>query len=54
MRPDLGAKSRLIWYVFYANNFHSQKSKPSGRTTRFSAWVHCQDKKRRRIVFDEG
>jgi len=41
-------------FLFYLINFHSQKVKLCGRTTRFSAGLHCQDQKGRRPVLDGG
>jgi hypothetical protein len=41
-------------FLFYLNNFHSQKVKPCGRTTRFSAGLHCQARKGHRKVLDGG
>jgi hypothetical protein len=37
-----------VWFLFYSNNFHSQKVKP------FSAGLHCQAQKGRRTELDGG
>jgi hypothetical protein len=39
---DSGAESSKIF--FYLTNSYSQKVKPCGRTTQFSAGLHCQAK----------
>jgi hypothetical protein len=41
-------------FVFYLNNFHSQKVKPCDRTTWFSAGLHCQAHKGRWTVLIWG
>ncbi len=43
-----------VVFLFYLNNFHSQKVKPCCRTTRFSAGLHCQAQKGRWTVLQGG
>jgi hypothetical protein len=49
-----GTNSEDDTFLFYSNNSDSQKVKPFGRTTRFSAGLHCQTQKGRRTEFDAG
>jgi hypothetical protein len=50
---DFGFFGKII-FLFYLNNFHSQKVKPCCRTTRFSAGLHCQAQKGRWTVLQGG
>jgi hypothetical protein len=40
--------------LFYLDSFHSQKVKPCGRATQFSAGLQCQAQNGRRTLLDGG